>query len=87
MAATPGDAKPPNTSRRKFRAAASIQKSPLRVLINPVPKSVSLQAYDAAGLRLLTRKGPGTREHVDVIPIRTTRASSCPSTGRPARET
>ena len=65
MAATPGDRKTAEYVAQKFRAAGlDTEIAPYRVLLNQ-PKSVSLQAYDAAGQLLMS--GP-TREHVDVDP-------------------
>jgi N-acetylated-alpha-linked acidic dipeptidase len=61
MAATPEDRKTADYVAQKFRAAGlETEIVPYRVLLNQ-PKVVRVEAYDAAGRRLMT--GP-TREHV-----------------------
>jgi N-acetylated-alpha-linked acidic dipeptidase len=61
MAATPEDRKTADYVAQKFRAAGlDTEIVPYRVLLNQ-PKAVRVEAYDAAGRRLMT--GP-TREHV-----------------------
>jgi N-acetylated-alpha-linked acidic dipeptidase len=61
MAATPEDRKTADYVAQKFRAAGlDTEIVPYRVLLNQ-PKTVRVEAYDAAGRRLMT--GP-TREHV-----------------------